>query len=192
MPTYPSSRGGGTRGGDFGRGPAPREPRTNLVPYVAAGVVVVLIVGVLIAMSGGKKKAAPPTSTPAPAAPAPEPVATPTKPGEAPYPILSAAKQEEGRNLVRTFEQAANDADRLYKESLKAKEAGDEAAWQSKLGEAATLLHGINDRWNEFIASLPSSRDYDEEQVARHYFPKESGQVARWTKLLAAMKSDKR
>jgi hypothetical protein len=147
------------------------------VAYLAAAAVLALIVVLFFALGG--KKTPPPAP---PEKPAPAPVAPPTapaKPAEKPYPPLSEAKKREGTELAKSFEKDIAEADRLYKESLKAKEAGNDAEWQAKLGQVSDLATAINDKWNEFIATLPSSRDYDEEQVARHYFYKESGIVAR-------------
>jgi len=124
---------------------------------------------------------------------APAPTTTgPVKPTEAPYPPVPEATLAKGRDLVKTFDQDLAKANELYQESQKAKKAGDDAAWQSKLKDARKLAEGINDRWNEFIVTLPHSKDYDEEQVAKHYFYKESGIAAKTGKLLAAMKSDER
>lgn len=155
--------------------------------YGVAGILVVLLIVVFLVMS--KKKptdALPPPATPPPAA---VPVAPP-KPGEKPYPTITEAVMAEGRELVRTFEKDAAAADRLYTESQKLKKAGDDAGWQAKLREAANLYHGINGRWNDFVDRLPTGNGYDTNDVERHYFPRESGQVQRYTKLLSAMKSD--
>jgi hypothetical protein len=109
-----------------------------------------------------------------------------------PYPEMPAAKYAEAKSLATSFEADARRANALYDESLRAKKAGDDALWQSKLKEAKQLLHEINEKWNEFIASLPSNRDHDEEDVVRHFFERENGQVATYTRKLANMKSDER
>ncbi|HVG94431.1 MAG TPA: hypothetical protein VND21_08295 [Planctomycetota bacterium] len=178
-------RAGSSRSG----GPSRPSGGGNAVAYLAAAVVVVLVVVLFISMN--KKKEPPPTpSKPAtPVAPAP---AAPAKPAEKPYPPLLESKKREGAELAASFPKDIAEAERIYKESLKAKEAGDDAAWQSKLNDVSRLANSINDRWNEFIATLPESKDYDGEQVARHYFYKESGIAARAGKLLSAMKSDQR
>ena len=77
-------------------------------------------------------------------------------------------------------------------EMLRGIVTGDETKWQSKLGEASDLMTGINEKWNGFIEGLPTSKDYDFEDVAKHYFPRETGLVAKYTKLLSAMKSDRK
>jgi hypothetical protein len=190
MPT-PSSRGtrGPARGGSsYSRGGG---GSTNAVAYAFAVIIVIGVVIMIIAMSSGKK--APPVKAPPPVESVP--VATVTKPvkaSEKPYPAMPAAKVDEARRLVSTFEADGAKGKRLYDESLAAKKAGNDAEWQSKLKEARGLLEDIRDKWNDFIATLPSSKDYDVEQVAMHYFSTESGKVTRLTKPLAAMKSDER
>ena len=116
----------------------------------------------------------------------------PVAPAPPPYPAISPAKLEEGRTLAASFEAKAAEADKLYAESVRAKKAGEDALWQSKLREARALLDGINDEWNEFILGMPKSKDYNEEDVARHYFEREGGKVTRLLKNLSAMKSDQR
>jgi hypothetical protein len=162
------------------------------VPYAAAAAVLALVVG-LVVMLGSKNKTPAGPSGPTPTTPPPAATpAGPAKPSAPPYPPMPAAKLAEGQALVKTFDRDAAEADRLYKESLRAKEAGDDAAWQGRLKESRDLLNGIKDSWNEFLGTLPSNKDYDEEDVAKHYFYRESGLVAKATKLLAAMKSDER
>lgn len=186
MPSY-SQRGGSSRGGG-----SPRPSGGgNAVAYLAAAVVVALVVVLFISL-GGKGKEKPAPEAPKPVAAAPTAAPKPAAPAEKPYPPLPEAKKREGADLAASFTKDIAEAERIYKESLKAKEAGDDAAWQAKLADVSRLANGINDRWNEFIVSLPESRDYDQEQVARHYFYKESGIAARAGKLLAAMKSDQR
>jgi hypothetical protein len=187
MPSYSQQRGGSSRGS----GSSGKPGGGNAIAYAAAAAVVGLVVVLFLALSGGKGKPAPTPEKPAPTPPTVAPAA-PTKPAEKPYPPLPEAKKLEGSALVKTFDRDIVEAERLYKESLKAKEAGNDAEWQAKLAQVSDLATAINDKWNDFIATLPSSRDYDEEQVARHYFYKESGIVARAGKLLAAMKSDRR
>ena len=164
---------------------------TNAVAYAFAVIIVVGIVVVVIATSGGKKPTPVPARPPVDSVPVPV-VTRPVKPGEKPYPPMPAAKVDEARRLVATFDADAAKGDRLYDESLKAKKAGNDAEWQSKLKEARSLLENIRDKWNDFIATLPNTSDYDVEQVTAHYFSTENGKVTRLTKKLAAMKSDER
>ncbi len=178
-----SSRGGAPRGGGS----------TNTVATVVAVGLVAVIIGAVVFMSGGKKDKGPaplPKATTAPV------VAPPTVPGKPPppaFPEMPSSKRTEASALVQSFQGDSAKADALYEESQKAKKAGDDAAWQSKLKQAIGLASGINSKWNEFIATLPSSKDYDEEEVARHYFEKESGAVARMTaKILRASKTDEK
>ena len=161
-----------------------------MAAYAIAVVVLGALIGLVVMLTSKK------TATPAPKSDAPPTVvAKPTekpKPVEAPYPPLPAGKLEEGKKLVTTFDKDAIEANRLYDESIKSKKAGDDKEWQAKLLESRNLLEAIKDQWNGFIGTLPSSKDYDIEQVARHYFPKEGGQVTQLIKKLAAMKSDQR
>ena len=181
------SRGGSSysRGGGGGGGGS-----TNAVAYAFAVIIVVGVVVLVIAMSGGKKPAPPQPKAPV-AVPVPV-VTKPVGPKEKPYPPMPAAKIDEARKLVATFDRDSAEGERLYNESLQAKKAGLDAEWQSKLKEARRLLEDIRDKWNDFMATLPHNSDYDEEQVTAHYFPRENGRVASLTKKLAAMKSDER
>ena len=182
-----SARGGSGRGGSGRGAPARGGGGAPMMAYAVAGIVVVALIVVLV-VSNKKPAVAPPPPPPAAAAPAAAP--GPVKPGEKPYPTIPQAMVDEGRGLVRTFEKDAAAADRLYNESQKLKKAGDDAGWQAKLREAANLYHGINVRWNDFVDRLPTGTGYDSGDVERHYFKSEAGQVQRYTKLLAAMKSD--
>jgi len=158
---------------------------------VAVGLVVLIIVGVVV-MSGGKKSKTPSLPSAVPPAAAPAPTA-PGKPPPPAFPAMPSAKQAEAAALVQAFQADSAKANALYEESQKAKKSGDDAAWQSKLKQAIGLAAGINSKWNDFIATLPSSKDYDEEEVARHYFEKESGAVARMTAtILRASKTDEK
>jgi len=176
-----SSRGSSSRGGGGG---------TNLTAYAIAVVVLGLVIGLVVLLSAKKAGPAKPKETsPAPTTLKPTEPVKPPPPG---FPTVSAAKLEEGKKLVASFEKNAADANRLYDESIRAKKDGDDAKWQAKLTEAGDLLGPINDQWNAFIATLPTSKDYDIEQVAMHYFARESGLVTKYTQKLAAMKTDKR
>jgi hypothetical protein len=125
--------------------------------------------------------------------PTPPPVApAPAKPAEKPYPAITEAKLAEGRKLAASFDADAAKAEALYKVANEAKKAGDTATWQSKLKEMRSILENIKDQWNEFIGTMPPSKDYDTEETAKHYFGPESGRVQRYIKLLAASKSDER
>jgi hypothetical protein len=183
----PSSYGSSRRGGRSSGGGS-----SNAVAYVVAGVVVLGVVGLVIALSGGKKDAPPaptPTPTVKPVAPPPPPA---TKPSEPPWPEMPASKYEEAKHLASSFDADARRADALLNEAGDAKRKGDDALWQKKLGEAKAILHDINDKWNDFIATLPHNKDHDEEQVVAHFFPRENGQVATYTKKLSAMKASER
>ena len=191
---YSSSRGpargaGPARGSSRSGGGGGGGGSSNAIAYVVAIAVVGLIIGLVVMMSGKKDAPKPPPKAPPPAPVAP---VKPAAPAAAPYPQVPAAKLEEARTLAKSFEADAAKANVLYDESIRAKKAGDDAVWQSKLKDARGLLEGIKDQWTEFIATLPSSKDYDEEAVARHYFEREGGKVTQLIKKLAAMKSDER
>ncbi len=179
VPARGNSRSGGGGGGGS----------NNAVAYVVAVGVLGLIIGLVVMMSG-KKDTPKPKPPPPPTAPV-VPVKPPA-PNAPPYPTVPAARLEEARTLVASFDADAAKANKLYDESIRAKKEGDDALWQSKLKEARGLLEGIKDQWNDFISRLPSSKDYDEEAVARHYFEREGGKVTQLIKKLAAMKSDER
>lgn len=177
-----SSRGGAPRGGGS----------TNTVATVVAVGLVAVIIGAVVFMSGGKKDKGPAPLPKATTAPVVAPT-VPSKPPPPAFPAMPSSKLTEASALVQSFQGDSAKAEALYEESQKAKKAGDDAAWQSKLKQAIGLASGINSKWNEFIATLPSSKDYDEEEVARHYFEKESGAVARMTaKILRASKTDEK
>ena len=185
-----SSRSGGTsRGGGSSRGGGGGS--TNAAATIVAVAVVGLIIGAVVLMPG-KKKAPPSAPPPASVPVTPTKASEPSKPPPKPYPPMPQEKLAEGIALVKTFEADGAKADALYKESQQAKKDGDDAKWQSKLTEAKDLVSNIKDQWNDFIGGLPASKDYDQEEVARHYFEKESGQVTKLTKVLAAMKSDEK
>jgi len=186
---YSSSRGsssygrsGGPRGGGGGQ---------NMMAYAVAGILVLLVIVFFFFMSGSKKKKLPDSA--ATTAPPTQPVvAPPTKPAEKPWPAIADAKLAEGRKLASSFDADAAKAKAIYKEANEAKQKGDTTTWQSKLKEMRFILENIKDQWNEFIATMPKSPHYDSEDVAKHYFSRESGQVQNHLKLLAASKSDER
>jgi hypothetical protein len=186
------SRTGSARGSGRG-GPPRRGGSSNATAYAVAAVLVLGAVGLVLALSGGggDKKKDTPTATATVPTTKPTPTAPPPK-AEKPYPPMPPGKAEEARTLVASFAADASRADGYYQESVRAKQAGNDALWQSKLKEAKQLYHGINERWNEFVMTLPTNRDYDQEQVVAHYFPRENGQVATYVKNLRAMKSDEK
>jgi hypothetical protein len=170
-----SSRGGGGKGNNM------------MAMAIAAVVVLGAIVGLIAASSGDKPK---PVEPPA-AAPPPAPVVVaPPKPAGPAYPPLPQAKVDEASRLVKTFPERGAKAQKLADEAMKAKAAGNLTEQQAKLNEARQILNSINDEWNEFIVSLPSNKDYDQEQVAAYYLRAQNGEVAKWTKLLRVMKSE--
>jgi len=185
---YPSS----TRRPSAYRGGPPPKRSGNAAAVVIAGVVVVGLIVLVVAVSGGSKPP-PPSETPVVKA-TPTPAAPPsTSPAaEKPWPVIPPETFEQAKTLAASFADDARRADALYSESLKAKQAGDDALWQKKLGEAKQLYEGIKNRWNDFVDGLPSNRDHDAEEVLRKFFLRESGQVQAYIKKLGNMKSDER
>lgn len=173
------------------RGGPPPKRSGNTAAVVIAGVVVVGLVVLVVAASGGSKPTPPPETPVIRATPPPTP--PPTSPAaEKPWPVIPAETFEQAKTLASSFADDARRADALYSESLKAKQAGDDALWQKKLGEAKQLYEGIKNRWNDFVDALPSNRDHDAEEVLRKFFLRESGQVQAYIKKLGNMKSDER
>ena len=130
-----------------------------------------------------------------PTAPPPTqpPVAPPpTKAPEKPYPTVPESKRAEADKVAAAADPVKAKAEALYKEANEAKKAGDSAKWQSKLKEMRSILENLKDQWNDFVATMPVSRDYDTEDVAKHYFGPQSGRVQAALKLLAASKSDEK
>jgi hypothetical protein len=183
---YSSSRGpsrGSSRGGGGGQA---------TVAYAVAGVIVVLVIVVFMVVSNSKKSKPSAVPTGAPPTAAPPPTPPPTKPAGKPFPPISDALLKKGRELATTFDSDGEKAQALYKQANEAKARDDTKTWQSKLHEMMEVLERVKDRWNEFIAEMPRSADYDSEDIAKHYFPAESGRVQKQLKLLSAVKSDVR
>lgn len=186
-PQRGAPRGGSGRGGGGGGGGG---GGTNAMAYGVAGVVVILIVVVFMVASKNKPKPAPaPVAGPAVTVAGPA-ASTPTAPPAKPFPPISNSLLEEGRTLATTFDADAKRADVLYEEARQAKGRNDETTWQSKMREAVRIYDSIKSRWNDFVGRLPTGNGYDVEDMARHYFPRENGVVAKFTKNLAAVKTD--
>lgn len=189
-----SARSGASRGSSRGssressRGPSRGSSRgggggsNNTVAYVVAIAIVGGAVGLVLALSGGddKPKLQPSTTT-VQATPA---VGTPKAPPELAheYPAMPPGKADEAKRLAASFDADAKRADDLYAQAQKARGAGNDEAWQNKLKEAVAIYGEINEQWNAFIATLPSNKWYDTEQVVAHYFPRENGRAAALTK----------
>jgi hypothetical protein len=92
-----------------------------------------------------------------------------------PFPPLSAETIARIRATIRALkmEDAVKRAHALLDEAREAKRAGDEESWQALLRGALGHLDPILDAWAEIEASMPSTKDYDESQVAQHYFGNE-------------------
>ncbi len=186
-----NGRGGSSRssGGYSSR----KGGSNNALAYGAAGLVLAVVVVLVMTLKGGKKPepqktdvgSAPPTAQPTTPPP-------PTKPAEAPYPAVDPQIITDAKALVKTFEGPAALAQRLYDEGLRAKQAGDDATWQSKMEEASQHLTEIQDQWNELIQRMPTSKSYDEEQVANHVLGREGNVVNRALSLLSAIHKTQR
>jgi hypothetical protein len=107
-------------------------------------------------------------------------------PKRLPPPKLPSGLHDKARDIVEQAKPLAEQSDAAYKEALEAKEAGNVELYQEKLREAATLLGGINDLWNELIIEIDqnfTNNDWDAEQVANHYFAGESATIMKYLKL---------
>jgi hypothetical protein len=174
-------RGGSSRSGG-GRS-------SNTGALVLAVVIVLGGIGAIVAVSasGKKKPNAPPPQTPQPTvAQTPKPPEN-RPPPPPPYPDLPASRVAEIKAEVRALkvDEAARRAQKLYDEALTAKNSGDEATWQTKLREAEAELGPIQDAWNEIEASMPSTKDYDEAEVANHYLGDEANSIRKATEVLS-------
>jgi hypothetical protein len=180
---YSSSRGSGYRSSRGSGG-------GNTAAMAIAAVVVLGGIVAVIALKSGKE--APPKPPPAPP-PAPVVAPTPVTVAGPQPPALPAGKLEAGRALVASFAAKAAEAKKLLAESQKAKAAGNDEEWQSKLQDANRLASDINDAWEEFEASLPTTKEFDQEAVAAHYFRRERGQVDAYVKeVKRSLKTDER
>jgi hypothetical protein len=160
---------------------------------LVVGAFVVGIIALLVFVMGGKKAKAPAPE------PEPEPVATPAaeppkpKPPEAPpFPPVDAKVIEQAKAVAKKAADPANRAKRIYDEAMEAKRAGKDDVWQQKLAEADDLLSAVQDEWNEVIQQMPTSKDYDEEEVANHYVGKEGREITKALSLLPAIKKSLR
>jgi hypothetical protein len=163
--------------------------------YVVAGLFVVGIIVALIVVMGGdkKKKPAPSVAAAPPAAPStPEARPVPSTPAPPPFPPLDPKVLEQARAVAKKSAEPAERAKAIYDEAMKARKSGDDALWQKKLLEADEILTVVQDEWNEVIQQMPTSKDYDEEEVANHYLGKEGQQITRALSLIPAIKKSLR
>jgi hypothetical protein len=166
---------------------------TNAAAWAFAVVALLVVVVVVVVATGGKKEIEEPPAEPPVATLAPKPAATgPVKPPPAPFPKISDALLTKARALVKTFEAPAREGNRLYDEGMKAKQAGNDAVWQSKMEEAMPYFQGIQDAWNELVGEMPPSNDYDQEQVANHHLGSEGKQVSRYLERYQAIRKTMR
>ena len=182
-----SSRGG-SRGSS--RSGSRTAPSTNMAAYAFAVVALVAIVIILVVVMGGKDEPRPeapsvPVST-TPVGPAAK--AGPVVKPAAPYPKIDDALISKAKALVKTFDAPAAAGDRLYDDGMRAKKSGDDKTWQKDMEEAMSKYQEIQDAWNELIAQMPKSKDYDEEQVANYYLGHEGNQVTKYLTRLQAIR----
>ncbi len=184
--------GGGSGGGGGGqrgrRGPPPRQS-SSAAPMAIAILAVGGIIVLLIVLNSGKddkaKETVGPSTTPAASGPV-KPDGPVEKP-RLPVPNVSPALQDKGNQLVQEMENVYKTAAALADEAKQAQKDGRRAEWQDKLQKAHDTLSDATDLWNEIVAEMPSNADWDEDQVADHYF----GKI--WTKigkLKATFKTD--
>jgi hypothetical protein len=181
-----SSRGG-SRGARSGGG-------GGAGPLILAVLLVAGVIGGIVVFATNKKDppAAAPTAPPPSTVPvAPQP-GTPKPPPPPPYPPLDASRVLSIKKEIGEMEPLAKKGQALHDEAKALKDAGKDAEWQKKLREAVEPLEEIQDRWNEIIASLPSTKDYDEEDVANHYIGTEAEKVRKWLAPLMGLKKQMR
>jgi hypothetical protein len=182
---YRSRSSSGRRGGP------PARSNGNPAAMAIAIVVVLGGLGAVVFFMASKKDKPPPKPPPAPVVPVTPPKPPVVKPPDPPpYPPLSADRIAAVRAEVKELklDETAKKVQVLYDEAMIAKGKGDEATWQAKLREAAKLLETINDQWNEIVATMPSSKDYNEDEVANHYVGDEATQVNKALGLLPGIK----
>lgn len=182
---------GGGRGGG-GRGGYAQPKKSSAAPILATVIVLGAVIGLVVMTSGKKNKAKP--AEPSPTAvqrPGRTPDAPP-KPQRLPPPELTAAQRAAGDGLVDEIEEIGEEGDRLYQEAGEAKAAGDDDLWQQRLTEAAQTYNGIKDLWNELVAQMPNNADWDEEQVANHYFTRQVQAYEKAMKRVGEIAKDRR
>jgi hypothetical protein len=186
QPSRRPARGAPPRRGGGGGGNA---------AYVVAGLFVVgIIVALVVVMSGDKKPKPPPAIVEAPPVAVAPPTASSVPPAATPppFPPVDPKILEQARAVAKKSAEPAERAKAIYDEAMKARKGGDDALWQKKLLEADELLTTIQDEWNEVIQQMPSSKDYDEEEVANHYLGKEGQQITKALMLIPAIKKSLR
>lgn len=102
--------------------------------------------------------------------PAPQdlPAAVPLPDG---LPPLDAAALKTATETLQPVQGLLADLLARYATGMAAKRTGDDAGWRTALGEAVTLGHEVQDRWNEVIGAMPANENFDEEETAALYFP---------------------
>lgn len=190
-----SSRSSGSSRG--GRRPSARSAPVRRSggngPTIAAALIVVGVLGAVVyfAAQGNSRKPTPPPIEEEMLQPAPVEVGPDGKP-RMPPPQLPAQLKEQAQELVREARGLRTEAEAIYKVANDAKKAGDEDLWQEKLREAAAILMGIKDGYNDLIGEMPHNDDWDEEQVANHYLGAEADSITRAMQRLIDIQKQRR
>jgi hypothetical protein len=155
--------------------------------------VVAVVGGLVFLMSGGKKeKPLVETVYEPPPTPEPSEPAKTKEPEKPPYPKVEPRLIEQARAVAKKAADPAARAKRVYDEAMEAKRKGNDDLWQAKLAEADEILTPLQDEWNEIIQQMPSTKDYDEEEVANHYVGKEGREIQKALALLPGIKKSLR
>lgn len=184
-----SSRGAGgrstSRGGGRSSYAAPRGGGgNNAMPAVIAGVVILVVVVLAVVLLG--KKGKPATTRPAPPPiEQPAPVVVKKGPALGPRPNLPADIIARAKAMMPRIRIASQQGTKLGEEAVKAKQAGDQDAWQAKLEEARMILKSGRDEWRavedevaEFLENNPS-KGWEQDMLIDSFLKSESGEVGR-------------
>ncbi len=86
-------------------------------------------------------------------------------------PELSRSQRKNAEQAIARMRALFQEATDLYNESVQAKQAGVLDLWQEKMAEARSRMGELTDVWNdEIVLKMPHNWDWDEDQVADHYF----------------------
>jgi len=184
-----SSRGAGgrstSRTGGRSNYSAPRGGGGNsAVPAVIAGVVILVVVVLAVVVLGKKDKPAPKPPPPPPTE-QPAPVVVKKGPELGPRPNLPSDIIARAKAMMPRIRTASQQGTKLGDEAVKAKQAGDQDAWQTKLEEARMILKSGRDEWRaiedevaEFLDNNPS-KGWDQDMLMDSFLKSESGEVGR-------------
>jgi hypothetical protein len=188
------ARSGRARNG--GRGGARGGGGGNATLVIVALFIVGGGIAAIVLLGGDSKKKTPgprPTELTADSTVPREARPGPAAPTRSPPPPLSEGVKAHAAEVAKEIAPLDIEAKGIYDEAMTAKAAGDEKTWQTKLKEAASVLGRIQERWNDEIIDaiqmeIPSTSDWDAEEVANHYLGAEGQKISKALELLAAVK----